>query len=328
MVSAIGEASSLNEKRKKVLLITGVCNGIGKAIVNEFYKSNYNIMINDVQLDELKKIAENVPKEFTKNNNNNDTKIAYFYGDISQLETSRSLIEETVKKFGGIDVLINNTPNPGIAVIGRTTSNYIEAQTTNYFTLEEYGISDRNLKGAYLCIKEIVKHIVNYKNNNDEKENNKMIDDNKDTKGTKTKTYSIINISCPYESIPEEMINKGTISQSGIDPFTSSRSGVKTLTKTIALQLANEGIRVNAIAPGIISTDIYKESKVDHQQVEKNKNKIIPFNRIGNPEEIAKIALFLSTDIASYITGTIIYVDGGLNLTHPNFFLESDLEKD
>ena len=245
---------------------------------------------------------------------------------ISQPETSRSLIEETFKKFGGIDVLINNTPNPGIPLIGRTTSNYIEAQTTNYFTLEEYGISDRNLKGAYLCIKEIVKHIVNYKNNNDEKEKNDMIDDNKGTKGTKTKTYSIINISCPYESIPEEMINKGTVSQSGIDPFTSSRSGVKTLTKTIALQLANRGIRVNAIAPGIISTDICKESKLGHQQVEKNK--IIPFNRIGNPEEIAQIALFLSTDIASYITGTIIYVDGGLNLIHSNFFLESDLEKD
>ena len=122
------------------------------------------------------------------------------------------------------------------------------------------------------------------------------------------------------------MINKGTVSQSGIDPFTSSRSGVKTLTKTIALQLANRGIRVNAIAPGIISSDICKESKLGHQQVEKNK--IIPFNRIGNPEEIAQIALFLSTDIASYITGTIIYVDGGLNLIHSNFFLESDLEKD
>ena len=83
MVSDIGEASSINGERKKVLLITGVCNGIGRAIVKEFYKSNYNIMINDVQPDELKKIAEDIPKGFTKNSNNNDTKITYFYGDIS-----------------------------------------------------------------------------------------------------------------------------------------------------------------------------------------------------------------------------------------------------
>lgn len=123
------------------------------------------------------------------------------------------------------------------------------------------------------------------------------------------------------------MINKGIDSQAGIDPFTSSRSGIKTLTKTIALQLADKGIRVNAIAPGIIATEIHKDIQ-DKQKIDKNRNKIIPFNRMGTTEEIAQIAVFLSTDIASYITGTIIYVDGGLNLIHSNFFLESDLEKD
>lgn len=221
----------------------------------------------------------------------------------------------------------NNTSHPGISVIGRTTSTSIEPQRTNYFTLEEYGISDRNLKGVYLCIREVVKRIVNYKNNNSN-EKEKVIDDNKNIKDTNTKTYLIINISCRYESIPEEMINKDTILQLGIDPFTSSRSGIKTLTKPIALQLADKGIRVNAIALGIISTHIYKEAKEGHQQVEKNKGKIIPFKRTWYPEEIAQIALFLSTDIASYITGTIIYVDGGLNLIHSSFFLESDLERD
>ena len=193
MVSAASEDSSNNGKRrKKVLLLTGACNGIGKAIVKEFYKSNYNIMINDVQYDELKNIAENaLPKVFPKNSN--DTRIAYFFGDISQPEISKSLIEETVKKFGNIDVLINNTPNSGISVIGKTTSNYIEPETTNYFTLEEYGISDRNLKGIYLCIRELVQYII--KNNN--KDKNKVIADEKKIHDTHTKTFSIINISCP-----------------------------------------------------------------------------------------------------------------------------------
>ena len=319
MASATSKDSSNNGKRKKVLLLTGACNGIGKAIVKEFYKSNYNIMINDVEYDELKNIAENaLPKVFPKNST--DTRIAYFYGDISQPETSRSLIEETVKKFGDVDVLINNTSNSGISVIGKTTSNYVEPETTNYFTLEEYGISDRNLKGVYLCIREVVKHIIN---NNKDKD--KVIADEKNIHDTNTKTFSIINISCPFDSIPDDMLYQGTISQSGVDPFTSSRSGIKTLTKTIALQLANEGIRVNAIAPGIISTDIHKDAKEGNQ---KDISKIIPFNRIGIPEEIAHVALFLSTDSASYITGTLIYVDGGLSLLHPNYFLESHLEKD
>src|SRR5215211_3714190 len=304
MASATSKDSSNNGKRKKVLLLTGACNGIGKAIVKEFYKSDYNIMINDVQSDELKKIAEITSKMFP--NNSNDIKIAYFFGDISQQEISRSLIEETVKKFGSIDILIN-----------KTTSNYIEPESTNYFTLEEYGISDRNLKGAYLCIKEVVQYIIN--------NNNKMNFDEKNIKDIKIKTFSIINISCPFDSIPDDMLYQGTVSQSGVDPFTSSRSGIKTLTKTIALQLANIGIRVNAIAPGIISTDIHKDAKEGNQ---KDISKIIPFNRIGTPEEIAHVALFLSTNNSSYITGTLIYVDGGLNLLHPNYFLESHLEKD
>jgi glucose 1-dehydrogenase len=316
MASATSKDSSNNGKSKKVLLLTGACNGIGKAIVKEFYKSNYNIMINDVQSDELKKIAENTSKVFPKNSN--ETKIAYFFGDISQQETSRSLIEETVKKLGSIDILINNISTPGISVIGKTTSNYIEPETTNYFTLEEYGISDRNLKGAYLCIRELVQYLV--KNNK-----NKVISDEENIDDMETKTFSIINISCPFDSIPDDMLYKGTISQSGVDPFTSSRSGIKTLTKTIALQLANIGIRVNAIAPGIISTDIHKDAKEGNQ---KDISRIIPFNRIGTPEEIANVALFLSTKDASYITGTLIYVDGGLSLLHPNYFLESHLEKD
>ncbi|HYY70896.1 MAG TPA: SDR family oxidoreductase [Nitrososphaeraceae archaeon] len=307
--------SSNNEKRKKVLLLTGACNGIGKAIVKEFYKSDYNIMINDVQPEELKEIAENTSKVISKNSN--DTKIAYFFGDISQQEMSRSLIEETFKKFGSIDILINNISTPGISVIGKTTSNYVESETTNYFTLEEYGISDRNLKGAYLCIRELVQYIINNKN--------KAVGNEKNINDMKTKPFSIINISCPFDSISDDMLYKGTISQSGIDPFTSSRSGIKTLTKTIALQLANIGIRVNAIAPGIISTDIHKDAKEGNQ---KDISKIIPFNRLGTPEEIAHVALFLSTNSASYITGTLIYVDGGLNLLHPNYYLESHLERD
>jgi NAD(P)-dependent dehydrogenase (short-subunit alcohol dehydrogenase family) len=65
----------------------------------------------------------------------------------------------------------------------------------------------------------------------------------------------IINISTPYVSIPKIEADAYTFSMSGVDPFTSSRVGIKSLAKTVALQLAENGIRVNAIAPGIIATD-------------------------------------------------------------------------
>jgi glucose 1-dehydrogenase len=118
---------------------------------------------------------------------------------------------------------------------------------------------------------------------------------------------------------------------SGVDPITSSRVGIKALTKTVALQLADSGIRVNAIAPGVIATiDTINKQILEDEEREKRKEKEkdIPFHRIGTPEEIAKIALFLASDDASYITGSLIYADGGLSLLRSNYFLEKDIEQD
>ena len=85
------------------------------------------------------------------------------------------------------------------------------------------------------------------------------------------------------------------------------------LTKTVALELADTGIRVNGIAPGAIATDMNKEI-IENQQKKEKKEQRNPIHRIGQPEEIAKVALFLASEDASYIAGTTIYVDGGLTL--------------
>jgi glucose 1-dehydrogenase len=83
------------------------------------------------------------------------------------------------------------------------------------------------------------------------------------------------------------------------------------LTKTVALELADKGIRVNGIAPG--ATDMNKELLENKEEKEK-KERQIPVHRIGKPEEIAKVALFLASDDARYVAGTTIYADGGLTL--------------
>jgi glucose 1-dehydrogenase len=86
------------------------------------------------------------------------------------------------------------------------------------------------------------------------------------------------------------------------------------LTKNTAMEVSDKGIRVNGIAPGAIATDMNKELLEDEQK-KKAEEQRIPLKRIGQPEEIAKVALFLASDNASYITGTTIYADGGLTLT-------------
>src|SRR5512133_2513382 len=90
--------------------------------------------------------------------------------------------------------------------------------------------------------------------------------------------------------------------------------GVEMLTKTVALERAQKGIRVNGIAPGAIATDMNKELLEDEKDKMK-KEQQIPVHRIGQPHEIARVALFLASSDPSYITGTTIYVDGGLTLT-------------
>ena len=104
-----------------------------------------------------------------------------------------------------------------------------------------------------------------------------------------------------YFSPAENIIRR--ISQSGIDPFTSSRSSVKSLTESIALQLADKGIRVNAIAPGVIDSDVINELLEDKEQM-KQVVRTIPFHRTGKAGEIAKVALFLASKASSYVTGT------------------------
>jgi glucose 1-dehydrogenase len=143
-------------------------------------------------------------------------------------------------------------------------------------------VIDVNLKGAFLCTREAVKNMMKNGDNNN---------------------YSIINISSVHEQTPPP--------ESA--PYAASKGGMQMLTKTIALELAEKGIRVNGIAPGAISTDMNKEL-LENQEKKEKKEQNIPVHRIGQPEEIAKVALFLASEDASYVAGTTIYVDGGLTL--------------
>src|SRR5918996_4848824 len=281
-------------KSKKVVVITRAANGIGKSIAIEFARAGYILMINDVVERELKQTVRDIlsslsqkiiPKYMSNNAINQNSHISYFAGDISKEEVSISLIEETIKKFGTIDVLITNATisqqsiasqsyemSAAAAINTKASTNYQdEGQSFSYFTVEEYGIADTNLKGIYFCIRELVKQLLIYKNLDSDgtikKSNNNI---------KKKVDCSIINIALCYNTIPSSQSDAYTLSQSEVGPFTSSRSNIKSLTESIALQLADKGIRVNAIAPGIIDSVI--------------SNEILE------------------------VTGTMVYSDGGLSL--------------
>jgi glucose 1-dehydrogenase len=249
----------------------------------EFAKVGYCVVINARNEDELKQAANDISKSI---NHDDGNRVLSIPGDISQERVCISLIESAVKQFGRIDVLINNA---GIGGESKKISDLTENDWDQ--------VIDVNLKGAFLCTREAVKYMLQNMTNEDKRRRSSS------SSVEINNNYSIINISSIHEQTP----------QPESAPYAASKGGMEMLTKTVALELADTGIRVNGIAPGAIATDMNKEV-LENQEKKQKKEQQIPVHRIGQPEEIAKVALFLASNDASYVAGTTIYVDGGKTL--------------
>ena len=301
----------LEDSGKKVAVVTGCCKSIGQAIALEFANEGYRIAINGVDESALDNAAKNIATAISDKDDNSG--IISFAGDISSEEISESLIKETIRKYGRIDVLINNLELfVGPKRVNSTNNIVAEKPVSPYFTLEEFEFSDNSRMGAYFTTREVAKWMS--------KNNNAMDND-----------FSIINVSYCPDCIPSSR-DPFTSSRSGIDLYTSSRESTKILTKSAALELAKVGIRVNGIVPGIIFPSESKRYGIVTTNNNYNNNDwekdMIPIKRIGQPREVAQVATFLASSRASYVTGTLVYVDGGLALNRPARFLEQNLEVD
>ena len=136
-----------------------------------------------------------------------------------------------------------------------------------------------NLKGTFLCSQMVAKEMIKFE------------------KG------KIINISSIHYSIPR--FNKAH--------YDASKAGIEMLTKDMALELAKYKINVNCIAPGAIATPMNEDILNSPEKLAEINTKI-PWKRMGKPDDISKVATFLASDDADYITGATICIDGGLSL--------------
>ncbi len=293
---------SLNKDDNRVVIITGLSQGIGQSILKDFVESGTNVLANSPNEQELKKIVSSISDLNDYDNNN---RISYLVGDITEKGFAEVLMEEAIKKWGRIDILINNakiTNNPKIKcddeVISENKQQQRE-QPSSYFVPEEYETSDPMIGGIYYCIKAAVTRMLS---NND---------------GNAT----IINISSCQGCLSQQSVNSYREDNFGVDPYVDSMARIETLTKSIALQLADKGIRVNGIVPGLVLDDIDDELVKDVNKRNYKENEV-PLGRIAKPQEISRAVLFLASKEASYITGAMIPVDGGLMLKRPNYFVE------
>ena len=103
----------------------------------------------------------------------------------------------------------------------------------------------------------------------------------------------------------------GTLAIPSIASYNVSKGGINQLTRVMALALADKGIRVNAVAPGTIATELAAKAVLTSEEAKARIMSRTPLRRLGEPAEIADTVAFLASDAASYITGEIVVVDGG-----------------
>jgi glucose 1-dehydrogenase len=141
-----------------------------------------------------------------------------------------------------------------------------------------------NLRGAFLCAREAIRHFL-----------------------AEEKPGSIVNISSVHQLIPKP----------GYLGYSASKGGMQNLTRTLALEYAGRGIRVNGVGPGATVTPINR-AWIDDPEKRRQVEEHIPMQRAGDADEMAGVTAFLASDDAAYITGQTIFVDGGLTL-YPSF---------
>jgi len=235
----------------QVVVVTGGCRGIGKAIVDRFLEHGALVHILDVD-----------PQAdfFTDRSAN----VFVTQGDVSQADQVRDFIHQVLTQSNKIDVLVNNA--------GIVRDHVIWKMSEEDFDL----VLRVNLKGPWLMCREVAPHF-------------------RQRQGGR-----IINLT-----------SRAWLGNFGQSNYAASKGGLVSLTRVLALELATCHVTVNAVAPGLIDTPLTRSLPPETYQALVAAQ---PSKEAGSPEDVAETVLFLASSEARFITGQIIYVDGGKSI--------------
>lgn len=241
-----------------VAIVTGAARGIGRAIALELASEGYRVAVADLRSEGP---AQEVLAEIEAAGSTGMVVAA----DISDSKAAQEMVDQVVKTFGRIDVLVNNAGINKDQLLVRISD-------------EEWDqLIKTNLNGAFYCSRAAIKHMMR-------------------------KRYGrIIHISSVV----------GISGNAGQAHYAAAKSGLLGFSRSIAREYGNRNITSNVIAPG------YIESDMTAVLADEQREKIlagIALNRLGTPKDIAGVAAFLASPRASYITGQVIQVDGGMVL--------------
>lgn len=240
----------------KTALITGASRGIGKAIAIRFAMEGSDIAITNIVDDEEFRTAIKEIEAL-------GVKVKGYVSNAANYADSQRVIDDVVKDFSRIDILINNAGITRDTLLMRMT----EDQWDSVIAI--------NLKSVFNLTKAVLMTMLKQKG------------------GSIVNMSSVVGVS-------------GNASQSN---YSASKAGIIGFTKSIAKEVGSRNIRCNAIAPGYILTEMTEKLP---ENVKKEWADKIPLKRGGTPEDVANTALFLASDLSSYITGQTIHVCGGM----------------
>ncbi|MCJ1697916.1 SDR family oxidoreductase [Rathayibacter caricis] len=238
---------------KKIILISGGARGMGAAHARLLVARGASVVIGDV----LDIEGETLSAEL-------GDRALFLHLDVTRPEQWAAAVEQTISRFGRIDVLVNNAGIANGAPIAE-------------FPLELWQKTlDINLTGAFLGIRAVVPHLV------------------------AQNSGSIINISSV----------EGLRGSAHLHAYVATKFALRGLTKSVAIEVASAGVRVNSIHPGFITTPM--TSGISPEQLQ------IPMGRAAEPQEVSELVLFLAGDGSSYCTGAEFVIDGGLTAGIPH----------
>jgi NAD(P)-dependent dehydrogenase (short-subunit alcohol dehydrogenase family) len=244
----------MTQPKNLIAIVTGGASGIGLAIAQKFSQNGMFTIVIGRDENKLQAARELLGE--------NGTTIQF---DLTKLEAIPGMITDIHKKFGKIDVLVNNA---GIN---------LKKEFTQVTDEEFQRILITNVNSVFSISREVVK-IMEVQGGG-----------------------SIINISsmAAMYGLPK------------VIAYTASKGAIEGMTMAMAVELSPKGIRVNAVAPGFIATDMSSKALNGDEERKKKVLSRTPMGYLGQPEDVADAALFLATNSSKYVTGTSIRVDGG-----------------